>query len=70
MSCFNSYSMGARLNDNTEKLRNSSPSPDAYVIKSKIVDSPGKTMGSKFDLKNSKSVLVPGPGAYNYEKNK
>jgi hypothetical protein len=60
------FSMGAKLENNPHKF--SSPSPDKYTIPSKLVESPGKTMGEKTKILKNSTIDVPGPGTYSQEK--
>lgn len=63
------YSMGARI---MLKDRRISASPDRYNIPSKILESPGKTMGAKLgsSIASVGRIRVPGPGTYAGEKYK
>lgn len=49
-----------------------SASPDRYDIPSKIVESPGKTMGARFGgvIQSAARLAVPGPGQYAADKQK
>lgn len=46
------------------------PGAGSYVQPSMIIESPGKSMGSKFEIKMLAGRVGPGPGGYNADKQK
>lgn len=60
--------MGAKVQ--TENTKLNVPGAGTYESPSKIVESPGKSMGVKFEQKSLKGVLGPGPGGYSVDKAK
>jgi hypothetical protein len=60
------YSMGAKTN--LENGRLNVPGAGSYDLPSKIVESPGKTIGQKLDITSLAGKLGPGPGGYNVDK--
>lgn len=61
------WSMAAKLKTPDKRL---SASPDRYDIPSKIVETPGKTMGARLPgaLVSATQLKVPGPGQYDQDK--
>mmetsp|Transcript_24437 Transcript_24437/g.28772 ORF Transcript_24437/g.28772 Transcript_24437/m.28772 type:complete len:110 (+) Transcript_24437:34-363(+) len=63
-----SFSMGAKVQ--TENTKLNVPGAGTYNPPSRIVESPGKSMGTRYELKTLEGKLGPGPGGYNVDKKK
>lgn len=62
------FSMGAKTNAENRKLN--VPGAGSYNLPSRLVESPGKTMGKRIDIVELGGKLGPGPGGYNVDKAK
>lgn len=62
------YSMGAKVQSENTKLV--VPGAGTYESPSKIVESQGKSMGVKYEVKSLAGKLGPGPGGYSVDKQK
>jgi len=44
------------------------PAPGAYELPSKVIESPGKSIGARLNIGSKEGLLGPGPGAYAVDK--
>lgn len=58
--------MGAKVQ--TENTKLVVPGAGSYEYKSNIVESQGKSMGVKYEIKTLAGKLGPGPGGYSVDK--
>ena len=61
-----SYTIGAKVQTENSKLN--VPGAGSYEQPSKLLESPGKSIGQKFEIKTLAGRFGPGPGGYNADK--
>lgn len=60
--------MGAKTKNPEDVAKLVTPGAGTYESPSKIIESKGKTMGHRYEVKTLAGKLGPGPGGYSVDK--